>query len=56
MTAATGWTDVLTKRDLDALRHDLRAELHRGLRTQLLAFTTIMVLLNAVTFVAFQLL
>ena len=56
MTAATGWTDVLTKRDLDALRHDLRAKLHRGLRTQLLAFTTIMVLLTGAMFSAFQLL
>jgi len=51
-----GWADVATKRDLDAMRHELRAELHSGLRTQLLAFTTIMALLNGVTFTAFQLL
>jgi len=56
MTAATGWTDVLTKRDLDALRHELRAEFHSALRTQLVAFTTIMALLNGVMFTAFQLL
>jgi len=60
MTAVTGWADVATKRDLDAMRNDLRnelrAELHSGLRTQLLAFTTIMALLNGVTFTALQLL
>lgn len=27
-----GWADVATKRDLDVLRSDLRAEVERGLR------------------------
>ena len=41
-----GWADVATKRDLDSLGNELRAEIHRVARSQLPAFTTIVAALN----------
>lgn len=56
MTATTGWADVLTRRDLDATRHELRAELQSALRTQFISFTSIVGLFNALTFTVLKLL
>lgn len=56
MAITVGWADVATKRDLDAMRNELRAELHSGLRTQLLAFTTIAALINGLTLTVLKLL
>ena len=49
------WTEVATKTDLARLGDQLRAEFHKGLRGQLLAFTTILAVFNGMTFAALQL-
>ncbi len=42
-----GLRDVVTKRDLEKVELELRAEIHRVARGQLLAFTSIVAVMNA---------
>lgn len=38
-----GWADVATKRDLEILRHELRAEMERGFRRIIMWNTTVVI-------------
>ncbi len=49
-----GAGSVATKEDLGLVKEELRAEIHRVARSQLLVFITAMTLLNGVLFAAFR--
>jgi hypothetical protein len=50
-----GYTEVATKSDLLALKHEILADLHRAIRNQTLTFVTITALLNGIMFTALSL-
>jgi hypothetical protein len=52
---AGGASRVATRDDLDALKNELLAEIHRSARTLTLSLTTIMAVLNGVVFTALKL-
>jgi len=47
-----GYTEVATRSDLLALKHEMPADLHRAIRNQTVTFVTIMAVLNSVMFTA----
>ena len=50
-----GYTEVATKSDLLALKHEILADLHRAIRNQTLTFVTITAFLNGIMFTALSL-
>jgi len=49
---AGGVDQVATKTDLQALKHELLAEIHRSIRNLTLTFVTIVAVLNGIVFTA----
>jgi hypothetical protein len=47
-----GYTELATKSDLLALKHELLADIHRAIRNLTLTFVTIVAVLNGVVFTA----
>ena len=47
-----GYTELATKSDLLALKHEVLADFHRAIRNQTLTFVTIVAVLNGVVFTA----
>jgi hypothetical protein len=52
---AGGAKRVATKDDLEGMKHDLLAEIHRTARNMTLSLTTVMAVLNGIVFTALKL-